>query len=1249
METALLLSLGVALAQAVLRLSSNAGIADSVGDFAAAIDIGTRSRKRPDQRTQLLARRISAELEARLAGLQDPGDVRDVRSAVTDVAALFARLPRESLVEAVLEPKYFRHYLDAHGAREIVSNASRVAGPFADRLITAAGDIFVQVATDDPAFTATAVARIAVDQQRILQRLPREPGAAIGIAEAVSPAADPSLEKTTAERSGEIRGTLTPEILPPMVRAELIRSALGADDGMHVVLGEGGLGKSVLAGQIFDASADQRPTLLVNCARLRNLHRLENEHTIDAALGSQVTGAELLLSQVLPHLSPRPTLILDTLDIILREENADDVGALLRTYSAEADVIVLCRTREWQDLVVPQFGVASQPLTQVLPHLTQDEIIAWVKEFLARDASTAPSASDFLASVRGATQAQKGLRVLGLPLRLAMACRLYAKHGSLPEDLSATKLYDEYWTRRVTTARDGRSNTKAARATLNGALTIAGAIWAESTDRFIEDVAAVTVETTALNALLSEGVLDEVGYRVRFFHQTFAEFAVARYLAAQGNAGDLARLRLGLQAQVSGYWGIAGYLVHEKLSDERFEDVLSAIPLTVEGVRTVSLGVFSRSSAGAVDWLLSKLATDARASAAAAADILGDAPAEFAVQVADLLVELLGDGVDRLTGIVHALIALVTTTPPEARAQIYFSSVEALLGLLREDPERAGYELQRMVASVLLDAQASDLVDGTIALYDALPEPARRVVVEAVAREIGGSRSALLGAAIRFAVPSMSAEHLAKLAFEEWSHEGSRLDERWSDWTQMLREVLPGTWDAVQVRIVRWMASDADVRREVISECLRPTLELPRDRLVNAGRFVADDWPSETVELIEGIGVAHTRASLAGLCQLSLQVEPVITRDQRELLTSMIVEHASLDPRRAWPAAVKLSADSTELVSKTLRRLQHQVMASAGGVEWATVVSSSLDALVQVQTPSELASVQEVLRDLVASTPGADVDAGVVAALALVSPSVRADVLSEFASDRFRRQRKIALGLSRRKADWPVAETVALLGFCLDLLGTRNAGALIPIAACLGGAGDVDLWTGADTSAVVERLTLALNRAEEPQISGSLVELLARVSHGAPPAAHVSADQVASLVREFETALASAAEVDRRGSVFNQYARVLTAVAPTVLPIGDIADVVVRVAQEIDTADVTGKAHRTLARLVTGVLVRAPEVWPRFEAAWPAVSPANRQALAEAVASGKVPDHEVVAARLARRVDCPVGTAAYLHRRRRGE
>ncbi len=211
-----------------------------------------------------------------------------------------------------------------------------------------------------------------------------------GTSQTTDRAADTANLLTEASRSAH--STVEPEILPNIDRLAGLTADLGVDvTGLGTplaVIGEGGLGKSVLLGQLYAALTemdDDYFTVLVPCGRVPVSADLSTAAAIDQALGVAAIDdrdAPPLSALLRDAATVKPVrLLLDTLDLIVREHTAQEVAYVLRRLSRTTSVIWTCREQEWLDFLSNEPGLV-QALYR-LPALEPDQIAAWAQAYTA--------------------------------------------------------------------------------------------------------------------------------------------------------------------------------------------------------------------------------------------------------------------------------------------------------------------------------------------------------------------------------------------------------------------------------------------------------------------------------------------------------------------------------------------------------------------------------------------------------------------------------------------------------------------------------------------------------------------------------------------------------------------------------------------------------------------------------------------------------------------------------------------------
>lgn len=302
-----------------------------------------------------------------------------------------------------------------------------------------------------------------------------------------------------------------------------------------------------------------------------------------SALGDAASDSRqgIEITAILERLPPATLVVIDTIDLLLTSDTADNIEHLLLRLSGRCPLVMPCREQEWTDLL----GRDLLPIHR-LGLLSADQIDGWVQVYLdAQDTASEEIRGMFLASVRKAARGE-GRVLLGSPTRLAMVCSLYAAQGGIPAGLSVPQLYHDYWEHNVERDRRQRRRTLEAAAQQRAVMELASRIWQGSAANFTEYVDTEGLSKDAVEDLLSSGLLRPNGaLPVGFFHQSFAEFAVARHLAVKATDVDAEILGAALAANSTARWAVARYLGWERMDPGQATRLAKALPETVEGVR----------------------------------------------------------------------------------------------------------------------------------------------------------------------------------------------------------------------------------------------------------------------------------------------------------------------------------------------------------------------------------------------------------------------------------------------------------------------------------------------------------------------------------------------------------------------------------------------------------------------------------------------------------------------------------------
>ncbi|PRX96598.1 hypothetical protein [Allonocardiopsis opalescens] len=310
---------------------------------------------------------------------------------------------------------------------------------------------------------------------------------------------------------------------------------------LTALVGEAGYGKSVLMWRLHQRlRAAGRNPLLIPATSL---------------LGDGDMEATLSVEMIAAALQERPTILLvDTLDLLLHEQAAQERVARLLAAAAEArtPTLVTSRPVEARTLTLHEDGadagglpggaIRKITLSDYDPRERTEAIVTYAAQFYPEDGRAEVVERLQNANVRGLPLQE----VCRNPLALRLLFELYAPDEPPETDVDTIGLYDQYWQRRVVsdtrgpgTAGSGPDLTAHAHGVAL-ALLSKGSIESTGTDlaeqiRPLSGGSALPADK-AVGALHARGVLTmpPSSRRLRFFHQTLFEHAAARAVAAVG-------------------------------------------------------------------------------------------------------------------------------------------------------------------------------------------------------------------------------------------------------------------------------------------------------------------------------------------------------------------------------------------------------------------------------------------------------------------------------------------------------------------------------------------------------------------------------------------------------------------------------------------------------------------------------------------------------------------------------------------
>jgi hypothetical protein len=340
----------------------------------------------------------------------------------------------------------------------------------------------------------------------------------------------------------EVRRALVDDVVVPALLD-------GGELRVTTIRGDAGAGKSTIAGQVHDALVEQGALfpLVVPCQNINDIP--VSVDGFDETVG-ELIGAGGSLTDLVRRLTDsgrRPVVLMDTVDNLLEQKSARVVVDLLaRLIEAGAPVALTTRPFHYDAWIKPNEarlgGALAAPVA--VPHLGREEVIALVSGYVGLHPShNVSQPAEFaehtweLAAERSAMQL-----IVKNPYLLLMLCETYAPGGTVPPDLTTSKLCDRYVDLRVYGSRRYPAGHEVLTAKRRLWQLVAGELWNRSKDRialalpqsWLDDN---TEDPDALQDLLSEEVLVKSPAdptSVQFNHQFLAEFSMAIHLRDHG-------------------------------------------------------------------------------------------------------------------------------------------------------------------------------------------------------------------------------------------------------------------------------------------------------------------------------------------------------------------------------------------------------------------------------------------------------------------------------------------------------------------------------------------------------------------------------------------------------------------------------------------------------------------------------------------------------------------------------------------
>ncbi|MEW5861044.1 MAG: hypothetical protein AB1861_27330 [Cyanobacteriota bacterium] len=352
------------------------------------------------------------------------------------------------------------------------------------------------------------------------------------------------------------RKALEPYILPTIRRASLLEKCLKqihiSIEGKYRVipiLGAAGYGKSTILGTIYDELHHELVKSgagWVALARCDDL--IESADNFAKELGEKVSQCRLSIVEIAKQLTAqrsRGVLLLDTLDIVLTKPLVSVLRDILfQLLEIGVTIVFTCRDQDYSYFFEPyheSFAGFRESVYEgcKIPKFNNDEVREATREFvrLKWKDSTPESQTSFADKIIALSADSVSLQeIVQNPLLLALLCDLFAESGNVPEDLTVSQLYETYWNWKIAKVRYNLRSGYLGEVKEKLCLQIAETLYKKSGERLRDFIYKSNfdlneAEFSAYKALKSEGVLKDLGgNRIGFFHQTFLEYAIARWL-----------------------------------------------------------------------------------------------------------------------------------------------------------------------------------------------------------------------------------------------------------------------------------------------------------------------------------------------------------------------------------------------------------------------------------------------------------------------------------------------------------------------------------------------------------------------------------------------------------------------------------------------------------------------------------------------------------------------------------------------
>ncbi|HEX2093376.1 MAG TPA: hypothetical protein VHG28_13305, partial [Longimicrobiaceae bacterium] len=619
---------------------------------------------------------------------------------------------------------------------------------------------------------------------------------------------------------------------------------------------------------------------------------------------------------------------------------------------AGTTVVFTCRDWEYDEYLAPSREGGSA-LTRSfhrrrVPWFDEDEVRRAATLFMqAKSAEErVPEPAEFAKQILGLSADSRSLReIVYNPLLLSLLCELFGDAGAVPPDLTVTGLYDRYWAAKVARGREGGTAVGLRKAAI--CLRMAEVLFTASGSRLVETVRpedleiAPGEEARAHEKLLSEGIYVPSSSRdLRFFHQTFLEYVLARWLVRPQSRADLDRFldRLGRATHdpVAHWWPVLRQLL--VLGGRgRFEETVARLDLgDVGAYRAVAFAAVALEDAAALRALVPR-AREETGFRKALLFALGAPPRSFFDSAWEIVTRFLVEspGPAEAMQAAEAIGSLVPQSPSPGRyLEAAFGAVKGWASALGSG--EGSRDTVAMVLGTLLAAGLEGLrrrVDPDIlrVLRESVADLGMESRAAVAELHLGPGVSAddqalLLERMICDRTPPSITESVVPLfdTHAPWREEG-RSRRLWASWREALYDPLPDGWELVRARSAgRSAVHDAVLLGNVAADLFDGEREhLHQNVITLHATVLAGGGDAVCAALLSRGAEAIGPERVPGVSTLVRHVAPSLTPEQRGRVAEWLGRIRGAKPADIVPALACV-ADTPEvlrLVTDTLEGL----------------------------------------------------------------------------------------------------------------------------------------------------------------------------------------------------------------------------------------------------------------------------------------------------------------------------------------